>query len=131
MEWYIPITILPSVGVLILSTTNQMLALSGEVNMLLSNRSTAMQHRIADLKIKQLGRLTRAAMLLYVSAACFVLAGIAGAVLPVSWSGRAAELILILGVLLVLMALILLVVYGMRLIAIRKLQHEHNHEMDA
>ena len=81
MEWYIPITILPGIGMLIMSTTSQMMALSSEIGMLLSDRCTSFEHRISDMKIVQLKRLTWSASLLYSSAACFVLSGILGALL--------------------------------------------------
>jgi hypothetical protein len=81
MDWYLPITILPGVGMLIFSTTNQMLAISTEVGVLLSSSCTDFQHKIADLKIKQITRLTYAATLLYFGAGTYVLSGILGATL--------------------------------------------------
>lgn len=127
MEWYIPITILPGIGMLILSTTNQMMMLSAEIGELLSDKCSQFQHDISDKKIKQLGRLTRAAALLYVSAACFVLSGILGAfILGTAWE-RIPEFVLILGVILVLIALCLLIMYGVHTIRIRMMQHSHTH----
>jgi len=127
MEWYIPITMLPGLGMLTLSTTHQMMMLSAEVGDLLSDKCSKFQHEISDKKIKQLGRLTRAAALLYISAACFVLSGILGAfILGTAWA-RIPELVLILGVVLVLVALCLLIIYGVHTIRIRMLQHSHTH----
>ena len=82
MDWYIPITILPAVGLLIVSTTAQMMSLSAEIGGILSEKCTPFEHKLSGVKIKQLTRLTRATALLYISAACFVLAGIIGAILP-------------------------------------------------
>lgn len=129
MEWYIPITILPGVGMLILSTTSQMMALSGEIGALLKNKCTPFQHQISDRKIKQLTRLSSSAALLYISAACFVLSGIAGSVVQEEFGNTLPKVILILGVVLVLIALFVLIVYGLRAIGIRKIQHQHNHDM--
>ncbi|MCG8331795.1 MAG: hypothetical protein MI974_29180 [Chitinophagales bacterium] len=129
MEWYIPITILPAVGMLILSTTGQMMALSNEIAGLLGVKCTPFQHEVSDLKIVQLNRLTRAAALLYVSAACFVLSGILGAILPENITIMLPNYVLVFGVILVLIALVLLMNYGFHAISIRKMQHKHNHEM--
>lgn len=126
MEWYIPITIIPGIGMLVLSTTTQMMALSGEIERLLVNQCDDFQHQIADEKIKQLSRLTRAATLLYLAAALFVLAGIWGAL---STSVSVGDWILFTGVIITFVALGLLIIYSHNTIRIRRLQHQHNHEM--
>lgn len=127
MEWYIPITILPGVGMLIMSTTGQMMALSTEIGTLLSEKCTPFQHNISDMKIKQLTKLTRSLSLLYGSAACFVLSGILGAIMPGMAKTEVPNYVLITGVVLVLIALIILINYGVHTIKIRKLQHQHHH----
>ncbi|MFT4665659.1 MAG: branched-subunit amino acid transport protein AzlD [Polaribacter sp.] len=131
MDWYIPITILPAVGLLILSTTTQMMGLSTEIGGILSERCTHFEHKISALKIKQLSRLTRATALLYVSAACFVLAGILGAILPevMGVNEKLPQYVLLLGVVLLLFALGLLINYGFNTIGIRKMQHGFNPHM--
>ena len=126
MEWYIPITILPGIGMLVLSTTSQMMALSNEIEHLLDRRCTPFQHRIADLKILQLGRLTKSATLLYLAAALFVLSGVWGAV---TTDVDIADGILFIGVALTLVALGLLINYSFHTIRIRRMQHEHNHTL--
>ena len=132
MDWYIPITILPAVGLLIVSTTAQMMAVSTEIGGILSDRCTLFEHKLSGLKIKQLERLTRSTALLYISAACFVLAGILGAIIPVeiTWSQKLPQIVLLLGVVLILVALGLLVTYGIKTISIRRMQHEFNPSMD-
>jgi hypothetical protein len=127
MEWYIPITILPGVGMLILSTTGQMLALSTEIGELLAASCTPFQHQVSDLKIKQLHRLTWAAALLYVSAAMFVLSGLLGALLPEGTLAMLANYVLIAGALLVFVALAILINYGFHTISIRTMQFQHQH----
>lgn len=128
MDWYIPITILPAVGLLIVSTTSQMMGLSTEIGSLLSKKCSPFQHKISDLKIKQLTRLTRSTALLYISAACFVLSGILGAILPEAMeiNQKLPQYVLLAGVVLILIALGLLIVYGINTISIRKTQHEFN-----
>jgi hypothetical protein len=132
MDWYIPITILPAVGLLIVSTTAQMMGVSTEIGGILSEKCTHFEHKISGLKIKQLTRLTRATALLYISAACFVLAGILGAILPeeMGIKEKLPQYVLLLGVVLILFALGLLVTYGISTIGIRKMQHEFNPHID-
>lgn len=126
MEWYIPITILPAVGILILSTTTQMMSISTEIGGLLSDQCTEFEHQIAAKKITQLGRLTKSATLLYISAACFVLSGILQAVVPNGSFFDIPNWVLLLGVALFFIALAFLIKYGYQTITIRKLQHDNN-----
>ena len=128
MDWYIPITILPAVGLLILSTTAQMMGLSTEIGGILSKKCSSFEHKVSELKIIQLTRLTRSTALLYVSAACFVLAGILGALLTedMGVNEKIPQYVLLVGVTLILIALGLLVVYGFSTIGIRKMQHANN-----
>ncbi|MEX0273877.1 MAG: hypothetical protein AB3N16_05830 [Flavobacteriaceae bacterium] len=126
-EWYVPITILPGLGMLILSTTNQMMMLSAEINTLLQRKCTPLQHSISDQKIQQLGRLTRASVLLYLAAGLYVLSGILGAVDAVAPSHYSfSSISLYIGTILLFLALALLIWYGFRAVRIRRLQHEHN-----
>jgi hypothetical protein len=125
MMWYLPITILPGLGMLIFSTTSQMMTISTEVGNLLSTKCSDFEHRIVDLKIKQIQRLTYAATLLYFAAGAYVLSGIVGAMM--SNYTTASHVTLIVGTIALLIALCLLVFYSFRTIRIRKLQFEHNH----
>lgn len=129
MEWYIPITILPGVGMLILSTTGQMMNLSSEIGGLLAKKCTPFQHQISDKKIKQLNRLTVSTTLLYISSACFVLSGIFGAIEMLTHYDQIPFYILLFGVVLVLIALGILINYSFHAIAIRRSQHTHNHNI--
>ncbi len=106
------------------------MTLSTEIGGLLSEKCSPFQHKISDLKIKQLGRLTRSAALLYISAACFVLSGILGAFTEATPLADLPKFVLIFGVFLLLTATGLLVHYGFNTIKIRKLQHQHNHELE-
>jgi hypothetical protein len=78
-----------------------------------------------------LTRLTKATTLLYVSAACFVLSGILGAVLlDFEVSKKVPEYVLLLGVVLILCALWLLIIYGINTINIRRMQYNNNLHLD-
>lgn len=128
MEWYLPITILPGLGMLILSTTTQMMTLSAEVGGLLSNKCTDFEHKIAELKIVQIKRLTFASTLLYLAAGLYVLSGIIGA--ANDNFGFWSNIYLISGTLAVFIALLLLIIYSFRAIKIRQLQFSNNHFLE-
>ncbi len=128
-EWYLPITILPAIGMIILSTTSQMMALSSEINDLLKEKCTDFEHAISAKKIKQLGLLTRASALLYLAAGIYVLSGIFGAVLENESLLDAPSLLLYSGTLLVFAAFILLIIYAFKAVRIRRLQFDNNHNL--
>ena len=108
---------------LVMSTTTQMLALTNEIEKLLMTNE--FQHRIGDMKIKQLSRLTTAAALLYASAAFYVLSGIIAAIID---NEVLSEVTLALGVILTFGALTLLIIYSYNAIRIGKKQFEHKHD---
>jgi len=102
-----------------------MMTISSEVGVLLAVKCTDFNHRVADLKIKQITRLSYAATLLYMAAGTYVLSGIIGSLL-----GKFAVIsnaLLIAGTISVFMALILLIIYAFRTISIRRMQFENNH----
>ena len=128
MEWYLPITILPGLGMLILSTTTQMMGLSTEIGSLLSKKCAENEHIIAEKKIKQLTLLTRSSVLLYIAAGCYVLSGILGAALS-SGKFSVQNVILYIGTICIFLALVLLIIYASKAVAIRQLQFKHNHSL--
>ena len=128
-EWYLPITILPGLGMLILSTTSQMMSLSREISGLLEHKCSEFQHLISDKKLRQLGLVTRASVLLYIATGAYVLSGILGALLDGNSFYDLPSLTLYLGTISVFMAIILLIIYAFRAVAIRKLQFENNHNL--
>lgn len=124
MEWYLPIALLPGVGLLILSTTAQMMSLSAEIGSILIEDCTAFRLSIAERKIKQLGRLTKSTSLLYIACACLVFSGMAQVLPEFSSYLYLPDLFLYIGVLMVVWALAILISYGYDLIKIRKIQHD-------
>ncbi|BDS15518.1 hypothetical protein [Aureispira anguillae] len=129
MEWYLPITILPAIGLIIMSTVTQTIAISAEINDLLSNKCSPFQHMVSDIKIKQLGLLTRSTALLYLSAGCFVLSGVIGRVSESVHFMELPSIILYVGTIFVFIALGFLNLYGFRAVKVRRIQHEHNHNL--
>ena len=126
MEWYLPITIIPGVGLLINSTTTQIMALSAEINNLVSKSCNDFQHNIADRKIKQLTLLTRANFFLYLSVAFYVFSGILGVVVESTSNFSLPNLALYIGTLAIFAAIIQLNVYAFRAVKIRREQFNHN-----
>lgn len=131
MDWYLPITIIPGLGMLILSTTSQMMTLSSEIGNLLSSKCTEFQHKISDRKIKQLGLLTRASALLYLATGIYVLSGILGVIFENKSILDLPSITLYIGTVLVFIALTLLILYAFRAVGIRKMQFDNNHNMES
>jgi protein-S-isoprenylcysteine O-methyltransferase Ste14 len=123
--WYLPITIIPGIGMLILSTVTQILSISEEVRQLSLQKCSDFQHQIATRKIKQLGLLTRANTLLYIATGFFVLSGILGIVIENDSHFSLPGVILYLGAILIFIAIALLIKYSFRAIKIRKDQFTH------
>jgi len=126
MDWYLPILILPGLGMLILSTTNQMMELSKETGYLVSKKCNEFEIKIAQKKMKQLSLLIRAATILYVASGLYVLSGI----LHVAQDNEPFNLsaiALYIGTTLLFIALTLLARYAFRDLRIRKLQYDNNH----
>jgi hypothetical protein len=66
-SWIFPLTILPGIGLIIMSTTNWSVALAGEIERLLEDPDCS--RAIVKRKIRQLGLLNTALVALYVAAA--------------------------------------------------------------
>ena len=73
-EWYVPITILPGIGLLIISTSNLLVNLSDEISMLLRSKNNEIS--LSRKKLKQLNLLNLAMVGFYTSSAGFILSGI-------------------------------------------------------
>ncbi|RZN83405.1 MAG: hypothetical protein EVB11_05490 [Winogradskyella sp.] len=120
MSWYLPITIIPGLGMLILSTVTQILNLSSEINGLVSQECSPFQHKISARKIKQLGLLTRANALLYLATGSYVLSGILGVAFESESFTSIPSITLYIGTVFVFIAITLLIVYAFKAVRIRK-----------
>jgi len=120
MNWYLPITIIPGLGMLILSTVTQILNLSSEINGLVSQKCSVFQHEISERKIKQLGLLTRANALLYLATGSYVLSGILGVIFESESIISIPSITLYIGTIFVFMAITFLIIYAFRAVKIRK-----------
>jgi len=118
MEWYIPITIIPAVGLLILSTSNFLIALNNEITELEKDQK---RYETAILrKLKQLKRLSIAIVFQYISVFLFLLAGISNALYM---EGEAALFVcMLLAVLCITISIIYLLIFAIKAVTIRQ-QH--------
>lgn len=121
-HWIFPLTILPGIGLIITSTTAISNSLIAEINHLLGEDNCRKQ--LLERKIAQLSLLNWALVALYLSAAFCALGGFMGAILMkgspesqmyVSWIAG-------FGVGVLLLASILLIIYGMRAVRIKRHQ---------
>lgn len=78
MEWYFPLTVLPAIALIILSTSNFLVALNVEVDKLERKKDVAPW--VIDQKIVQLKRLGIAIILLYSSALFFMFSSLTSAI---------------------------------------------------
>ncbi|SHG86013.1 DUF2721 domain-containing protein [Flagellimonas flava] len=119
-SWYVPITIVPGVGLLLMSTSNLLGALSNEIKGLITEHFD--YENLLQRKLKQLKLINYAMVFLYVSVACFVLSGliaglyesthIMGDDLPVYFS--------VMGIISCLTALILLILFSFKAVKIKQ-----------
>jgi hypothetical protein len=116
MQWYIPITIIPGIGLIIMSTSNLLIALTNEVTAL--NRKREVFHEIIELKIAQLKRLNLAMVSLYLGILCFLLSGLL--VVLIDPLGILIRIIMISGVACSMVAIVYLISFGFRSVRIRQ-----------
>ena len=116
MEWYIPFTIMPGIGLIILSTSNILLNLNAEITQLRKEEDEALCEIIIPRKLAQLKRLSWSIVLQYVGMFLFLLSGILAALWPAQ--GTLAEGTLLCGVGCVSCSLLLLIVYAFRAVHI-------------
>jgi len=122
-EWYVPITILPGICLLILSTSNIMIDLSGEIKGLIS-KNEEVESKLIERKLKQLKLINRAMALLYLSVGSFVISALfSGIKVNTGWEFMVDVYILFLGVLFSVLALLSLLLYSFRAVSLRQDQY--------
>lgn len=116
MEWYVPMTILPGLGLIVLSTSNFLIALNNEIIDLCKDNES--NRKIIDLKVIQMKRLSIAISFLYASVLSFLLAGLSGVTNLV---GKTLfQGLMIIGVGFVTIAIIILLIYSIKAVGIRQ-----------
>ncbi len=117
-EWYFPITILPGVGLLIMSTTHLSTSLSQEIGGLVAD-DVSFNHDIILKKIGQLSRLNISLTGFYVSCCTLVLSGLFSGLYD---RNSFSELLLFTSVTAIFFALILLIIYSAKAVMIKRKQ---------
>jgi len=124
-EWYIPITILPGICLLILSTSNIMIDLSTEVRILIHENETT--SALIERKLKQLKLINRAMVFLYLSVGGFVISGLlSGIGENVGVHFNFGLYVLFLGIAMAMLALFSLILYSFRAVRLRQDQYSGN-----
>ena len=121
-EWYILITILSGICLLILSSSNIMIDLSREIKSLISENEE--ESMLIERKLKQLKLINRAMAFLYLSVAFFVLSALLSGLSAQSGVELAINIYaLFTGLLFSLLALVSLMLYSFRAVKLRQDQY--------
>ncbi len=124
-SWIFPLTILPGIGLIIMSSTNWATALAGEIERMLNDQKCSRD--ILHQKIRQLGRLHHALVMLYVAAAICVLGGFLGA-LTVNWQATYITILVGIGLGFLFVGTAYLISYAFRATSIKRRQFEERLE---
>lgn len=116
MQWIIPVTVLPGIALIVLSTSNLVISLNKEIAGL--NKDKEKYVEIIRLKLIQLKRLNWSLVLLYIGILLFLSSGVSGALAEPENSYTFLSMIAGLGI--NIGAIILLIIYGFKSIYIRE-----------
>ena len=115
MEWYGPLTVLPAIALLILSTSNFIIALNNEVSKL--GKKHKKNAQIIDLKLAQLKRLGIANVCFYTGVLLFLVAGILKALIDFD---TLFYTIMLIGVISTTIAILFLFIHSIKSVTIRQ-----------
>ena len=121
-NWIFPLTILPGIGLLIMSSTNWSVAIAGEINDLLQSDECNMI--LLQKKIQQLGLVNRALVALYLCAALCALSGFMSGIMQYQMESSqfVATFLLCFGMVFLLVATVMLIIYAFRATNIKRQQ---------
>ncbi|WP_108805229.1 DUF2721 domain-containing protein [Aquimarina sp. Aq107] len=123
-NWYLPATIIPGIGLLILSTSNLLVNLSTEIKTLITE--DIIKEQLIERKLRQLKLLNSAMVFLYIAVASFVISAlVSGIYKSIDTDFNATIYITIAGITSALLGLIALIIYSFRAVKIRQDQY-HN-----
>ncbi|MBO3700286.1 hypothetical protein [Roseivirga sp. E12] len=120
-NWVIPLTLLPGIGMIIMSTSHLSTATSDEINQLL--RDDLCDTSLIKKKISQLYLLNLAKVCLYISVAVFSIAGLIEAIFTLQSSMHDSvirPILLIIGVSTLVLATLILIVFSTRKVKIKR-----------
>jgi predicted membrane channel-forming protein YqfA (hemolysin III family) len=127
-NWIVAITLLPGIGLFILSTSNLAGLLGSEVNLLLEKENTPA--KMIRRKIDQLKRLHIALTTLYISAICFIVAAFIGSLknAEIETSDKIFGILIITGIGLLMIAIIHMIIFAYKSIYNREQQFKNRLE---
>lgn len=122
-NWIIPLTLLPGIGMMIMSTSHLSTAISQEISGLIS--AQACDTHLVEQKISQMSLLNRALVALYLGTASFAITGLIGGISTVQdlMIKDTFTVCLIIGIGCLLVATIFLITFSIRAIRIKKNQY--------
>ncbi|HHP7242615.1 MAG TPA: hypothetical protein ACFCUD_13145 [Cyclobacteriaceae bacterium] len=120
-QWIVPLTLIPGIGLFIMSTTNLSISLSNEINDLINQEEC--KRALISKKINQLVLINISLVGFYISAFCFAISGLLGHVeanyesnflfiQPLEYLALASLVI----------SSIILIIFSARAVSIKKLQ---------
>jgi len=118
-NWYLPITIVPGLGLLILSTSNLMVTLSNEISGMIEHSK---EKAIITRKLKQLKFLNMAMVFFYVSVALLLVSAVLNGLYTIE---KTSLYISVLAIVSALIGLFSLVIYSFRAVTIRQNQFKN------
>jgi hypothetical protein len=118
-NWYLPITIVPGLGLLILSTSNLMLTLSNEISVMIEHSK---EKTIITRKLKQLKLLNMAMVFFYVAVALLLVSAVLNGLYTIE---KASLYISVLAIISALIGILSLIIYSFRAVTIRQNQFKN------
>ncbi len=116
MEWYIPMTIIPGIAIIITSSSNIMLELNNEISNLSEQENKNLN--IISAKLTQLKKLSISIVFQYIGVLLFLFSGILKSLK--SDADTMSKFLLIIGVLAVTISIIILLIYSIKAVSIRQ-----------
>lgn len=118
-NWYLPITIVPGLGLLILSTSTLMVALSNEINQMIeqSKQKKMISHKLVQLKL-----LNTAMVFLYVAVAFLLISSVINGLFDLE---RTSLYTSVFATILALIGILSLITYSFRAVRIRQQQFKN------
>jgi len=116
MDWYIPLTIIPGVSLIVISTSSIMLSLNNEIVEL--EKSAEKNIGIISAKLLQLKRVSWSIVFQYIGVLLFLISGIIPPLFPNL--GSISTSILLIGVLSICISIVNLIIYSIKAVGIRQ-----------
>lgn len=116
-NWYLPITIIPGIGLLILSTSNLMITLSNEIANLTKDETAS--ESIISRKLIQLKTLNRAMVFFYITVAFLAITAVLGG-MQISAIKKGLTYISTIGIVIMLAGIFSLIKYSYKAVSIRQ-----------